>query len=130
MTPAELTPDTARDLRLLRLRRYASATQFFKSDDFRGKRGALPTTFQLGRVLGGISHATDAPLTRRQRKRSLALEFLADEETKKYARRVFRQTQEKSHSGGKKAYAAKMSRRVKNKGRGALAAAGRGQQYS
>ena len=50
-------------------------------------------------------------LARRERKRNIALEFLADEGTRKYAKRIFREVQDKALSGGKKSYARKQQKR-------------------
>jgi len=103
------TPEAVRDLRMLRLRRYADPKHHFKADDFRGKRGALPEKFQIGTVVSGLG---EVGLARRERRRNIALEFLADDATRRYASRVFREVQGKAASGGKNAYERKRSKQL------------------
>jgi len=105
-----LTPEVQRDLRVLRLRSYANPKHFFKTDDYvsKDRKHRLPSVFQLGTVIAG---AGETPKPRRERKANIALEVLADEETRRYAAHVFKSVQDKKKSGGKNAYKRKMNKR-------------------
>jgi len=105
-----LTPEVERDLRVLRLRSWANPKQHFKADDFvsKDKKHRLPTVFQLGTVVAGMGEPTK---TRRERRKNIALELLADDATRQYASRVFRSVQSTKESGGKKSMIRKLNKR-------------------
>ena len=105
METPELTPEVERDLRMLRLRGYMNPKQFYKKDDFAGKK--LPEHFQIGTVIAGLGEKS---LRKRERPTSITDEILHNDEVKKYARRVFDEVQTKSLSGGKKSFRRKQNR--------------------
>jgi hypothetical protein len=105
METPEVTPEVERDLRMIRLRAYMNPKQFYKRDDFAGKK--LPEHFQIGTVIAGLGEKS---LKKRERPTSITGEILGNEEVKKYARRVYDEVQAKSLSGGKKSYKRKQNR--------------------
>lgn len=112
MKTPTMTPEIERDLRMIRLRRWADPKHHFTRDDYVGKKGELPKVFQLGTVVSGVGERS---LTRKNRKQSITAEFLADDATRKYAKRVFDEIQTKRTSGGKNAYKRRHKKMMRDK---------------
>lgn len=107
METPEVTPEIERDLRMIRLRAYMNPNKFYKRDDFASKK--LPEHFQIGTVIAGVGEKS---LKRKERHNTITGEILANEEVRKYAKRVFDEVQGKAASGGKKSYIRKMNKRA------------------
>ena len=96
---AEYTPELRRDLRLLKLRGAYDPKRFYKTDD----TTKLPTHFQVGTVVESAADFYGARMTKRERKRSLAEELLADADVKAVRKKRFAKIQEqKAHTMGRK----------------------------
>ncbi|CAG8567649.1 5871_t:CDS:2 [Paraglomus occultum] len=103
---AEITPEIKRHLQLLKLRDVLDPKRFYKKDELK----ELPTHFQIGTIIDGPADPPSNRLTRKEKKRSVVDQLLADEEAKTYYRRKFLEIQEAKQSGGKKFY-----KRLRNK---------------
>lgn len=115
MPAAELTPEVERDLKLLKLRHVLDPKRFYKKDDsFLGgrKKGAkAPQFFQIGTIV-------DTPLdyhnrlTKKERKRHIVDDLLADDESRRYYKKKFMEVQERQAVNQSKQYHAIKRRRL------------------
>ncbi|CAG8452077.1 11300_t:CDS:2 [Paraglomus brasilianum] len=97
---AEITPEIKRHLQLLKLRDVLDPKRFYKKGDLK----ELPTHFQIGTIVEGPADPRSARLTRKEKRRTVVDQLLADEEAKTYYKRKFLEIQETKQSGGKKFY--------------------------
>ncbi|TMW59424.1 hypothetical protein Poli38472_004493 [Pythium oligandrum] len=99
MASHEMSDDVRRDFALLRMRNYLDPKKFYKSSDH-GKK--LPKHFQLGTVIEGAHEFKSARLSKKERQQTFTDEIMADEDIRKYTKRVYGQIQQRTHRGGKK----------------------------
>ena len=97
--PVEYTPELRRDMRLLKLRGAYGPEAVYKTDD----TSKLPKNFQIGTVVEGAQDFYAARLTRKERKRTLTEEVLADADIKAVRKKRFAKIQAaKAHTAGLK----------------------------
>lgn len=100
MPKPELTPEIKRDLQIIKMRNVLNPKRFYKKDNSKD----LPKYFQIGTVIEGPTEFYSSRLTRKERKKTIIDELMADEEAKKYYKRKFLEIQKTKQSGGKKHY--------------------------
>ncbi|KAL1923922.1 uncharacterized protein VTP21DRAFT_6957 [Calcarisporiella thermophila] len=98
MPKPELTPELKRELQVLKLRNVLDPKRHYKKAD-----KTSPAYFQVGTVIEGSAEFYSSRLTRKERKRTILEEVMGDTEMRHYYKRKFREVQESSQSGGKKA---------------------------
>lgn len=112
MPRTNLTPELKRDLQMLKMRDViAQGKQHFKKDSRQG----YPQFCQVGTIIAGATDGANARLTRKQRKRTIVEEVLADEKAHKFKNK-FHQIQEKKMSGKKGHYKKVVAARRKRNG--------------
>jgi len=79
----KLTPEIKTDLKLLTLRNYIDPKHHYKSK----KRTELPKEFQFGEIVETAKDFYSGRLNRKERKRTMAEELLADSELLQYAKK-------------------------------------------
>ncbi|CAG8543208.1 19793_t:CDS:2 [Dentiscutata erythropus] len=100
MPKPELTPEIKRDLQIIKMRNVLDPKRFYKKDNSK----SLPKYFQIGTVIEGPTEFYSSRLSRKERKKTIVDELMADEEAKKYYKRKFLEIQKTKQSGGKKHY--------------------------
>lgn len=111
MPKTDLTPELKRDLQLLKMRSVLDPKRFYKKDN---KRDAVPEYSQVGTIIAG---PTDARLSNKEKKRTLAQEVLQEEESKQKFKSKYNEIQA-AKTSGKKAHYKAMSAKRKPKSRG------------
>eukprot|EP00094_Tigriopus_californicus_P011204 TCALIF_10811-PA protein Name:"Similar to DNTTIP2 Deoxynucleotidyltransferase terminal-interacting protein 2 (Bos taurus)" AED:0.20 eAED:0.20 QI:0/0/0/0.4/1/1/5/0/255 len=87
MKAPEITDETRRELEVLQMRSVLDPKRFYKKND----RADLPKYFQIGRVIDSpVDYYTDRT-TKKDRKKSLVDQLMADAEFKKYNKRKYTQ---------------------------------------
>ncbi|KAK4188695.1 hypothetical protein QBC35DRAFT_514615 [Podospora australis] len=100
MPRTNLTPELKKDFQILKMRDViAQGKQHFKKDNRKG----FPEFSQVGTIIAGATDGANARLTRKQRKRTIVEEVLADEKAHKFKSK-FHEIQEKKMSGRKGHY--------------------------
>ncbi|KAJ3119102.1 Deoxynucleotidyltransferase terminal-interacting protein 2 [Phlyctochytrium bullatum] len=93
MKAPELTEELKRDIDVIKSRSALDPKRFYKKPDKNMKGSAYPKFFQIGSV---VDHATDYyanRLTKKERKRGILEELMADRETKSYLKKKFTKIQ-------------------------------------
>ncbi|KAJ3660363.1 hypothetical protein Zmor_004814 [Zophobas morio] len=92
----EMTDEVKRDLEILQMRSVLDPKRFYKKNDSK----VLPKYFQIGKVLDSPLDYYNARLTKKERKKTLVDELLADAEFTKYNKRKYKeiiQEKQKTH---------------------------------
>ena len=92
MKAVEYTPELRREMRMLKLRGAYDPKRFYKNAD----TSKLPTHFQMGTVIGGAADYYSARLAKKDQKRTLAEEIMADKDIERVRRHRFAKIQEKN----------------------------------
>lgn len=91
-----MTEEVKRDLEILQMRSVLDPKRFYKKNDLK----VLPKYFQIGKVLDSPLDYYNGRLTKKERKRTLVDELLADAEFNKYNKRKYKeiiQEKQKTH---------------------------------
>lgn len=105
LAPAELTEELRQDLKMLRLRNFVDPKRFYKAPV------GMTQVLHVGTVVEGTGDPSR--LTRRERKRNITEEIMADDRLKDYSKRTYLDIQKKNadkirpRGGGKNAKKAK-----------------------
>ena len=110
MKAVEYTPELRREMRMLKLRGAYDPKRFYKNAD----TSKLPTHFQRGTVIGGAADYYSARLAKKDQKRTLAEEIMADKDIERVRRHRFAKIQEKNAGN----MGRKSKRRNADKGKG------------
>ena len=108
MKKVELTDEVKADLRALKLRNQLFANRFYKTGDSK----KLPEYFQIGTVVDdprSLSGKTDR-LTKKQRKGTIAQQFLKDDEAQGFSKRKYEGLNERKRRMGDKKKSIKMNK--------------------
>ncbi|XP_050663902.1 deoxynucleotidyltransferase terminal-interacting protein 2 [Leptidea sinapis] len=87
MKAPQMTPELRNDLKLLKMRSALDPKHFYKKNDME----VLPKYFQVGRIMDSALDHTNERLTRKQRKRTMVDELLADAELQKYNKKKYKE---------------------------------------
>ncbi|CAG8556372.1 3170_t:CDS:2 [Diversispora eburnea] len=108
MPKPELTPEIKRDLHVIKLRNVLDPKRFYKKDNSKN----IPKYFQVGTIIEGPTDFYASRLPRKERKKTIVDELMADDKAKKYYKRKFLEIQETKQSGGKKYYKNLRNKRI------------------
>lgn len=105
MGAPELTPEIRHDLQVVRMRSVLDPKHFYKKNDLKG----LPKYFQFGKVMDSPLDYYSGRLTKKERKKTIVDELMADAQFAKYNKRKYkkiieekRKTHYKAHRHAKK----------------------------
>ncbi|XP_038209160.1 deoxynucleotidyltransferase terminal-interacting protein 2-like [Zerene cesonia] len=87
MPAPEITPELKNDLRLLKMRSALDPKRFYKKNDME----VLPKYFQVGRIMDSPLDHVNERLTRKERKRTMVDELLADAQLQKYNKKKYKE---------------------------------------
>ncbi|XP_056636246.1 deoxynucleotidyltransferase terminal-interacting protein 2 [Diorhabda sublineata] len=105
----ELTDEVKRDLEILQMRSVLDPKHFYKKNDLK----VLPKYFQIGTVMDSPLDYYNNRLPKKERKKTLVDELMADMEFNKYNKRKYKEIiEEKKHTNYK---AWRQAKRFKNK---------------
>lgn len=110
-----LTPELKRDLDLLRMRSVLDPKRFYKKESTKAKP---PEFLQVGTVVEGPTDFFSSRIPKRDRKRTLAEEVLADEKESGRLKRQYEEVQTKRTSGKKGDFKKRMKERYGKKYKG------------
>ncbi|GJQ86284.1 hypothetical protein Trydic_g8980 [Trypoxylus dichotomus] len=105
----ELTDEVKTDLEILKMRSVLDPKHFYKKNDL----DVLPKYFQVGKVLDSPLEHYNNRLTKKQRKRTLVDELLADAEFNKYNKRKYQEIIQEKQKTHYKAY--RQAKKLKRK---------------
>lgn len=83
----EVTKELKNDLQILKMRSVLDPKHFYKKNDME----SLPKYFQVGKVMDSSLDHVNERLTRKQRKRTMVDELLADSEFQKYNKKKYKE---------------------------------------
>ncbi|KAJ8734275.1 hypothetical protein PYW07_014826 [Mythimna separata] len=83
----EVTEELKNDLQVLKMRSALDPKHFYKKNDME----VLPKYFQVGRIMDSALDHVNERLTKKQRKRTMVDELLADAEFQKYNKKKFKE---------------------------------------
>ncbi|CAH0747656.1 unnamed protein product [Diatraea saccharalis] len=83
----EITDELKNDLEVLKMRSVLDPKHFYKKNDME----VLPKYFQVGRIMDSPLDHVNERLTKKQRKRTMVDELLADAEFQKYNKRKYKE---------------------------------------
>ncbi|KAJ4428129.1 hypothetical protein ANN_24143 [Periplaneta americana] len=105
MPVTEVTDEIKNDLEVLQMRSVLDPKHFYKKNDLK----VLPKYFQVGKVVDSPADFYNSRIPKKQRKRTMVEELLADAEFKKYNKKRYkeiieerRKTHYKAHAHAKK----------------------------
>ncbi|XP_045456268.1 deoxynucleotidyltransferase terminal-interacting protein 2 [Melitaea cinxia] len=87
MKAPEVTEELKNDLQVLKMRSALDPKHFYKKNDME----VLPKYFQVGRVMDSAVDHVNERLTRKQRKRTMVDELLADADFQKYNKKKYKE---------------------------------------
>ena len=102
----EMTEELKRDFQVIKMRNALDSKHHYKRND----SNKLPKYFQVGTIVEGAHEFYSARITKKQRKRTMVEELLADAEFRRKNKRKFIEIQKKNFKGGKGYY-----KKMKNK---------------
>jgi len=111
MPRTELTDEVKRDLQILKMRGTLDNKRHYKRSDSK----AFPKFFQMGTVVEGAHDFYSSRLSKKDRKRTMVDELLADAEFRKKNKQRMIDYERKKQSGGKDYYKKKMEKRKRLK---------------
>ena len=97
MKRVELTEELKADLRALRMRNQLFSDRFYKTNDSK----KLPEYFQIGTIVDDPRNL-GGRLTKKERKGTLAQQFLGDDQANGFSKRKYEQLNEKKRRMGDK----------------------------
>lgn len=104
-----VTPEIKHDLEVLQMRSALDPKHFYKKND----RKALPKHFHIGKIMDSAVDYYSSRLTKKERKRTLVDELMADAEFQKYNKRKYKEIIEEKKKTHYKAH--KHARKLKGK---------------
>lgn len=87
MGAPELTPEVKHDLQVVRMRSVLDPKHFYKKNDLK----ALPKYFQIGKVMDSPLDYYSGRLTKKERKKTIVDELMADAQFAKYNKRKYKE---------------------------------------
>ncbi|KAL6077380.1 Deoxynucleotidyltransferase terminal-interacting protein 2 [Balamuthia mandrillaris] len=93
----EMTAELKRDLQMIRLRNYMDPKHHYKRIPKRG-----PKYFQIGTIVDGPTDFYSSRIPKRDRKRTIVEEVMADEQARQWAKRKFSELQRSKQAAGRK----------------------------
>ncbi|GBP27773.1 Deoxynucleotidyltransferase terminal-interacting protein 2 [Eumeta japonica] len=87
MPAPEMTSELKNDLNILKMRAALDPKHFYKKNDME----VLPKYFQVGRIMDSPLDHVNERLTRKERKRTMVDELLADAEFQKYSKKKYKE---------------------------------------
>jgi len=109
MHAPQITPEIRHDLEILRMRSVLNPKHFYKKNDMK----ALPKHFHVGKVMDSSMDFYSSRLTKKERKKTIVDELMADAEFTKYNKRKYKEIIEEKQKTHYKAH--KHARRLKGK---------------
>ena len=113
MKKVELTEEIKADLRALKLRNQLFSDRFYKTNDSK----KLPEYFQIGTVVDDPRNLDKDRLTKKQRKGTIAQQFLQDDASSGFSKRKYESLNEKKRRMGEKKKSIKQWQKKKAEGR-------------
>lgn len=87
MHPPQMTPEIRHDLQVLQMRSALDPKHFYKKNDLK----VLPKYFHIGKVLDSPAEYYSGRLTKKERKKTIVDELMADAEFSRYNKRKYKQ---------------------------------------
>lgn len=87
MPAPELTPEVRRDLQVIRMRSVLDPKHFYKKNDLK----TIPKYFQIGKVMDSHLDYYSGRITKKERKRTIVDELMADAEFSKFNKRKYKE---------------------------------------
>ncbi|CAH4035076.1 unnamed protein product [Pieris brassicae] len=109
MSAPEITPELESDLKLLKMRSVLDPKRFYKKNDMQ----VLPKYFQVGQIMDSALDHVNERLTKKQRKRTMVDELLADAELQKYNKKKYKEIIDEKRKTQYKTFM--KDKRIKNK---------------
>ncbi|XP_012524068.1 deoxynucleotidyltransferase terminal-interacting protein 2 [Monomorium pharaonis] len=109
MRAPQITPEIRHDLEVLRMRSVLNPKHFYKKNDMK----SLPKHFQIGKVIDSPMDFYSSRLVKKERKRTIVDELIANAEFTKYNKRKYKEIIEEKQKTHYKAH--KHARRLKGK---------------
>ncbi|XP_050465624.1 deoxynucleotidyltransferase terminal-interacting protein 2 [Cataglyphis hispanica] len=109
MRAPKITPEIRHDLEILRMRSALDPKRFYKKNDMK----VLPKHFHIGKVVDSPMDFYSSRLTKKERKKTIVDELLADAEFTKYNKRKYKEIIEEKKKTHYKAH--KHARKLKGK---------------
>lgn len=109
MKAPKITPEIRHDLEVLRMRSALDPKHFYKKNDMK----ALPKHFHIGKVVDSPIDFYSSRLTKKERKKTIVDELMADAEFTKYNKRKYKEIIEEKKKTHYKAH--KHAKRLKGK---------------
>lgn len=109
MRAPELTPEIKRDLQILKMRSVLDPKHFYKKNDLK----VLPKYFQMGKIMDSPVDYYSSRLTKKERKKTIVDELMADAQFAKYNKRKYKEIIEEKKKLHYKAH--KHARKLKGK---------------
>lgn len=99
MPRTDLTAQLKRDLQLIKMRNVLDPHRHYKKDN-----SALPEYSQVGTIIEGNTEFFSSRLTKKERKRTIVEEIMADDGNRKRFKKKYDEIQNKKRSGKKEFY--------------------------
>ncbi|XP_072745087.1 deoxynucleotidyltransferase terminal-interacting protein 2 [Anoplolepis gracilipes] len=109
MRAPKITPEIRHDLEVLRMRSVLDPKHFYKKNDMK----ALPKHFHVGKIVDSPMDFYSSRLTKKERKRTIVDELMADAQFTKYNKRKYREIIEEKKKTHYKAH--KHAKRLKQR---------------
>ena len=109
----ELTDEIKRDMQVLKMRKVLDTKQHYKRDDSK----AIPKFFQMGTIVEGSHEYYSSRMSKKQRKRTMVDELLADSEFRKKNKKRMIEYEMRKGAGGKGHHKNKIQKRKPSKQR-------------
>ncbi|KAL7275151.1 dTDP-fucopyranose mutase [Rhizina undulata] len=99
MPQTNLTPELKRDFQLIKMRNVLDPHRHYKKDN-----SAIPKYSQTGTVIEGSTEFFSARISKKERKRTIAEEIMADSKARQTYKRKYEEIQQSKRSGKKEFY--------------------------
>ena len=113
MPKTELTDEVKRDLQVLKMRKVLNTKQHYKREDSK----AIPKFFQMGTIIEGSHEYYSSRISKKERKRTMVDELLADSEFRKKNKKRMIEYEMRKGAGGKGHHKNKTQKRKPSKQR-------------
>ncbi|KAI5849355.1 Fcf2 pre-rRNA processing-domain-containing protein [Morchella snyderi] len=110
MPRTDLTPQLKRDLQLIKMRNVLDPHRHYKKDN-----SALPEYSQVGTIIEGNTEFFSSRITKKDRKRTIAEEIMADEGNRKRFKKKYQEITSSKRSGKKEFYRKLLAQRGSSK---------------
>ena len=111
---ARMTPELVRDLRVIENRKHLDPKRFYKASGTGRKKGELPSRVHMGTVVEAPHEFYSARIPKRERKRTVTEEAMADQGIVRFTKRRFKSLQQE-RSAKKRVIDPAAKRRRRNK---------------